>query len=357
MKILDRYVMRTWLGAFAVAGSALLGLVLLVDILARMDNFLDVKGVSRLGLFFRYYGVRIPLFFVWTSPMICLCAMMLTLTRFSHANEILPVLAAGRSIRRLLLPAFLGTAGVSVAMFLVDEKVTPRFAEEFRETERLIKGDRDVENVVISDPEGQDWLAERYHPQSMRLEHALVVRLSPDFRRVSDVRGESATWKRSQRGWLFERGVETMYDETTQRRLERRPLPPEGQLVRTSLRPSEIEESQQMIRTSTLSQIEKNIANFPFQPFWRVQWHSKWTIPIANIVLVMIGFPLLVRSSRHNVFAGVAVSLALGLVFFGCLLAFLDAGNSGRIDPVSAAWFPIVLFGAIGTAMVDGVST
>ena len=356
MKTLDRYVLRAWAGAFAASVLALLGLFVISDLLGNLDNFFEAKDVNRFSLALRYYGVRLPLFFVWVAPMVSLCAMMLTLTRFSRTNEIVPVLVSGRSARRFLAPAFAGSALVSVAMFGIDEKVAPGLADGFRETARAVKGGKDSDQVVVSDRSNQDWLAEKYRSGSGVMEKVLMVRLGDDFRRVSDVRAERAEWKRRQGGWLLTNGVETTYGPL-QRRLERRPIPPEGLLVKTDMRPQDIEESHEVFRMATLSQLERNMREFPFQPFWRTQWHAKWTMPLSNLVLLLIGVPLLMRSGTRNVFAGVAITLALGIVFFAAILAFLDAGNAGRIDPVTAAWFPIVLFGAVGVAMVDSMTT
>jgi lipopolysaccharide export system permease protein len=358
LKILDRYVLRAWAASLATTTVALLAVVLVADLVGHLEKFMDAPVDSRAALVARYYGVRLPVFFVWVAPMICLAAMMLTLTRFARSNEILPVLAAGLSIRRFLAPAAAGSVLVSVAMFLIDERVVPRFADSFRETERLLQGESGVENVIVTDGAGQDWLARRYSPRDFRLEQVLLVRLGPGSRRLSDVTAKEALWKRSQKGWLLRDGVETTYDPETQRRLpERKPIPPEGLLVPSDLRPNEILESDAMFRISTLSQIERNIALYPHQPFWRVQWHSKWTMPLANIVLLLIGVPLILGAGTRNVFAGVGIAVGLGLVFFATLVAFLDAGNTGRLDPIVATWFPIVLFGALGAAMVDGMMT
>lgn len=357
MKTLDRYVLRAWLAAFAASALALLGLFLLSDLLAHVEDFFEAKGVNRFTLVLRYYGVRVPMFFVWVAPMVSLCAMMLTLTRFARTNEIVPVLVSGRSARRFLAPAFAASALVSLAMLGIDEKVAPELAEEFRETGRAVKRGKDSEQVVVSDRSHQDWFAEKYHADTNELEKVLVVRLSSDFRRVADVRAEKAEWKRSQGGWLLTNGVQTEYDPATQMRTERKPLPPDGLLLKSDLRPQNIEESHEVFRMATLSQLERNMEEFPFQPFWRVQWHAKWTMPLSNLVLLLIGVPLLIRSGTRNVFVGVGITLAVGIVFFGALLAFLDAGNSGRLDPITAAWFPIVLFGAVGVAMVDSMKT
>jgi lipopolysaccharide export system permease protein len=357
VKTLDRYVLKAWAGAFLASALALLGLFLITDLLSHLDDFFDAKDVNRFTLVLRYYGARIPLFFVWVAPMVSLCAMVLTLTRFARANEIIPVLVSGRSARRFLAPAFVGSALVSLAMFAIDEKIAPKLAVEFRETDRTMRPGKDSNQIVVSDRQNQDWLAEKYRAGHDALEKVLVVRLGDGFKRVSDVRADTADWKRSQGGWLLKGGVETIYDPETQRRRERRPIPPEGLLVKTDMRPQDIEESHEVFRMATLSQLERNMRDFPFQPFWRVQWHAKWTMPLSNLVLLLIGVPLLMRSGTRNVFVGVAITLGLGIVFFGAVLAFLDAGNSGRLDPVTAAWFPILLFGAAGVAMVDSMAT
>ncbi|NUN50002.1 MAG: YjgP/YjgQ family permease [Candidatus Brocadiae bacterium] len=357
MSVLDRYVFRAWIGAWVVSTAALLGLFLLADLVSRLDRFFEAENVNRLALLGRYYVARLPVFFVKIAPMVSLCATMLVLTRFARSNEILPVLVSGRSIRRFLAPAFAGVLLVSGGMFLVDEKIAPALQDQFRETERQLKGDEETENVMVTDSQGQDWFGETFHSRSATMDRVLIVRMNGDFRRVSDIRAKRAEYRRSQRGWLLTEGEETLYDLETQKRTETRALPADGLLFSSSLRPADIEESNPIYRISTLRQLEKGIERYPFEPFWRVQWHSKWTTPLSNLVLVLIGVPLILRSGSRNVFVGVGIALGLGVTFFLVLLAFLDAGNTGKMDPIVSAWFPVILFGALGVALMDSMAT
>lgn len=355
MKTLDRYVLRAWIGSFLAAGLALVGLFLLADFLIKADDFLQVEGASKFLFPFRYYAVRLPMYLVWIAPMISLCAMMLTLSRFARANEIVPVLVSGRSTRRFLMPAFAGSVLVSILMFFVDESLSPAMAGEFRESERILKPDRYTERVLITDRLNQDWVAERFHAGDNKLEKVLVVRIRPDFTREWDISAEEAFWQKG--GWLLKKGVKTEYDLEGKQRTDRKRIPPEGMLVESDLRPTDVQVTDAALRMATLKELERNMRDFPHQPFWKVQWQSKWAMPVSNIVLLLIGVPLLMRSGVRNVFVGVGISLGIGVLFFGCILAFLDAGNQGRIDAVTAAWFPIVLFGSIGIAMVDAIRT
>src|SRR5262245_28907483 len=120
MRILDRYILRHFVLAYAICFASLVSLYVVIDLFSRIDEFSDKSTGA--GAFFQnvilYYAFRVPWFFQRLSGLITLLAALFTLTWLERQNEVVAWLAAGVSMRRLLRPiitAALVVIGLSVA--------------------------------------------------------------------------------------------------------------------------------------------------------------------------------------------------------------------------------------------------
>jgi lipopolysaccharide export LptBFGC system permease protein LptF len=85
---------------------------------------------------------------------------------------------------------------------------------------------------------------------------------------------------------------------------------------------------------------------------YRTQLAYRWALPWGCFLAVLIAAPLGIIYSRRGLMGSITVAI---LLFFLLVLAssvFLALGKGARIDPILAAWGPLVLFGAIGLLML-----
>ncbi|MFZ5627509.1 MAG: LptF/LptG family permease [Spirochaetota bacterium] len=121
MDILDRYIFRNFLKAFAGTLLLLVGVSVIVKILDSLKDFTENQhGVA---LLFEYYLVVTPSFVTYIVPPALMFATAFTISNFNRNFEITVMLAAGRSFRRILRPLLIFTALFSVAFFLFNEYV------------------------------------------------------------------------------------------------------------------------------------------------------------------------------------------------------------------------------------------
>jgi len=85
--------------------------------------------------------------------------------------------------------------------------------------------------------------------------------------------------------------------------------------------------------------------------------HYHVTFPFANIVLVLVGVPLLMRYERKRAAAGLAAGSLLCISFFATDLVFRNLGLQAALDPRMAAWIPILFFGSLGIVLFDAMRT
>ena len=111
MRILDRYVLRSFLEPFLLCFLGFLGILIIFDLHDNRNDF--IEGKDRLHLIGVYYAHQIPHFILLCMPVGLLLALLYSLSRLSRSNEIISMLTAGRSVPRILIPLFIFCAGIA----------------------------------------------------------------------------------------------------------------------------------------------------------------------------------------------------------------------------------------------------
>src|SRR5437879_6216450 len=106
MNLLDRLLVKSYLKAYAACLVSLLSLWIVVDLFTHLDDF--SKGwlgmLKQIGI---YYGYQFSLIFDRLAEPTVLLAAMFTVAWMQRNNELLPLLSAGVSTRRVVRPVII----------------------------------------------------------------------------------------------------------------------------------------------------------------------------------------------------------------------------------------------------------
>lgn len=80
--------------------------------------------------------------------------------------------------------------------------------------------------------------------------------------------------------------------------------------------------------------------------------HIRFTDPINNIVMLLLGLPFILSRERN-----IKASASLCLMIVAMFYVFIYICRYMNVDPAIAAWLPILLFGPISFVMLDSVKT
>jgi len=123
MSILTRYLIRSHLGPFLFAFSAVTGLLFLNAVAQRLED-LAGKGLGT-GIIGEFMLLSIPHIVALTFPMSILVAVLYTFSDLTAQNEITAIAAGGIRPVRLLVPLLGVGLGMSALMFYFNNQVLP----------------------------------------------------------------------------------------------------------------------------------------------------------------------------------------------------------------------------------------
>lgn len=121
-KIIDRYIIKKFLGTYVFAILLLLAIVVMFDVNEKLDSFL--KAPLRATIV-DYYVNFLPYFANQFSPLFTFIAVIFFTSKLAGNSEIIAMLSAGISFRRLLRPYMFSAAVIAAFTFVLDAYIIP----------------------------------------------------------------------------------------------------------------------------------------------------------------------------------------------------------------------------------------
>src|SRR4051794_39185001 len=131
MRILDRLLLWSFFKAYLICLVSLLSLYIVIDLFTNLEDFAQhsrglISVLQNIGKFYSYKVVQI---FDRLCEAIVLLAATFTVAWVQRNNELVPLLSAGVSTRRVIRPVLLGSSLLIGLGVLNQELLIPRIAD------------------------------------------------------------------------------------------------------------------------------------------------------------------------------------------------------------------------------------
>lgn len=348
MKLLDRWVLRRFVTAYAAFSASVLLVYAVTDLLNHLNVFM--RDDRPLWISLRdYYGAIVPEIYYVLAPFVTLVAAMWVVFELRRSNEMVPLMAAGVAPTRVALPLFGACAVLAVGTFYDREEVIPRFAVQRRTASKL--GRLALIPTPVPDKTGGVLMGRGYLPESRSLSEARYTVLDAEGREAVSAIASLATPLESG-GWLFHNGliIRVERDAAGVERDRVEPIPASGTLVRTDVRPLDIESaSVDTVPYLTSAQMREQIARVPGMRHLEVQYAKRYSYPVSSLVLLLLGLPFVLRGDKSAAAVGMLACIGICALYFLAAAFCEDWGSRpGGLPPWVAAWLPNALFGTVG---------
>lgn len=343
--IIDRYIARQFLTIFLFALASFAALFIIVNLVENLDRFMDRKiPFDRIVIF---YLSGLPDTFLLTSPLSALLASLFVTGKLSMQSELPALKSAGMSLSRLMKPFVVVTLVITAFNTVNSCFIAPAMYDWSKGFEkRYLKRQKNNDGEPLHIRESKNRILtvgqigpDRKSATTVSLEtfngSQIVERIDADSLRIITREKYWILYNTKQR--TFSNGIETLATR------------PGADTLKLSL------------ATNTFKMIdtdpdEMNILQH-FDFIWQkahsglpglekatVKLHTKLALPLASMIIVLIGVPLSSKKKRSGLAVEVSISLLIGLSYLGMLRTIGSLGYDGLLDPVLAAWLPDLLF-------------
>ncbi|MCS7166590.1 MAG: LptF/LptG family permease [Gemmatales bacterium] len=367
MTLLDRMILSNFIRAWVITFVSLVSLYLVIDIFNKLDEFLEAVQndfSSLLVVVSKFYSYQMVLIFDRISGVLVVLAAMFTVAWMQRNNELVCLLSAGISVRRITGPIFLGALFVLGISLVNREVIMPRLADKLMRPATDPRGELPCRAYGAFEPNGiliSGNEALRRYQLVYNLTVTIPERVAGSMQhiRAKEARYIPPSSERYSGGWLLlDTTPRTLPDNWNSPVLEM--IDPGKFFLRT-------ERVDFDLITRTPGWFHYASTWTIFQELQRpetvglsllaVQFHLRLTMPLLTLVMTVIGVSLLLRDHQRNLFLNTGLCLVVGFALFGTHYLCRHLGEHDYLGAVEAAWLPIFLFSPLAVWLWDAIKT
>lgn len=346
--ILDRYIIRKFIGTYLSALLIIIGIVIIFDISEKIDNFVQNQAPLK-TIVFEYYANFIPYFMNMFSPLFVFITVIFFTSKLASDSEIVAMLSGGISFNRLLYPYMISAVFITIFSLVLNLYVIPpanehRIAfEEQYVRKKFLNTNRNIhyqlspgEYVYMESFNNLNKTAMKFTLESLD-GHKIISKLS----------AESAIWDSTKQGWrLYDYYIRTF--KGNEEKIEK------GQTKDTviNLTFNDLATRQNIVETLSFNKLNQTIKVQKLRgdkmvKYAQIEKHTRLALPFAAIILTLMGVSLSSKKRR----GGLGINIGIGIVLSFSYILFLRFSqmfvHSGILPPWIALWVPNMLYGVI----------
>jgi LPS export ABC transporter permease LptF/LPS export ABC transporter permease LptG len=364
-RILDRYVLRQFCRVFAMTMAGLVTIWIVGEYFELSDDVYAL-GLGR-DVLVEYFKFQMPFIVLMTIPIATILSVLVVFSLMSKQNEVVAVLAGGTSLFRLAAPALIPALVLTLVQYAIADHIAPYTNQRAHE----IRASLHEGNSFAVQPSQGHWIrgtgnylfhyadydAERRAFQGLRVYHidTAAWRLSRvDYATEAEwVDGRWLARDAWRRRYIYsENGARITTPELE--RMAATDLP-------ISEGPEYFATEQRLPEQMSAAELREHINMLEARGFdaskYKIDLQQKFAFPAIVFVLAVVGIPFGFRMGRQGTLSGVAVALALTVMFWLTFVFFRSVGSAEILPPVVAAWAPHALFLALAGYITAGLRT
>ena len=360
MKLLDIYIIRKVLSTFFFVLLIFEAIIVVIDLTERMDKFTqhDLSTFVILG----YYGDFIPWIAGLLSPILVFIAVVYVTGRLAAHTEVIAMLSAGISFRRLLVPYFISALIIASITFVLNGWIIPHSNRDRLEFELQYFKSRyyfDRHNIHMQIEPNVYLFIQNYNNQS-NVGYQFTLERFKNNRLVDKLTAENITWDSTKGKWTLRYWKQIAVDSMFQIRptSSGKALRAEGTDLDTTLTisPKDFESEDGTYDGMTIGELTEHINKLRFRgatgvEVYEVERHIRFAAPFTIFILVFMGVLVSARKARGGTGYQIVLGFVLAFVFLIFFLLSRTFAEAGSLPPLIAAWIPNIIFAGIGLFM------
>ncbi len=349
--ILDWYIIKKFIGTYIYAILLIISIAIVFDFNENLSKFTQYHAPWR-AIIFDYYANFIPYYSNLFSPLFVFIAVIFFTSKLAGNSEIIAMLAAGVSIKRLMRPYMLSCVVIAGLTFYLNSFVIPHgtvIRQNFETLYRNSKKNTSAEDIQLFVAKNTTAYIQNYDDQYKRgygfslvkiknkkiVSHLTAMEIQYDTIADSKYHWKLSNWKiRTLKG--LKEHIQSGATKDTVLLMEPTDLVYSKGQQETFTSPELLDYiSKQTSRGSG------NVVQY------EVEFHKRIAMSFSSFILTIIGLTLSSRKRKGGM--GLSLGIGLALSFSYIMLQTVSAtfAIQDNTPPMLAAWIPNIIFAII----------
>ena len=348
---LDRYIIGKFIGTYIYAIILIISISIVFDVNENLAKFTQYHAPLK-AIVFDYYMNFVPYFANLFSPLFVFIAVIFFTSKLAGNSEIIAMLAAGISFKRLMRPYMISCVLISALSFYLSAYVIPHGTVIRQNFETMYKNKKRVtaaDNVMLqvgkgviayiqhydnSMKKGYGFSLDRFEDKKL-VSHMTAMEVQYDTISDSKYHWTVNNWKIRELRGLREHITSGISKDTI-----------------IQMEPTDLVYSKGQQETFTSPELKEYISKQIDRGSsnvvqYQVEYHKRIASSFASFILTTIGLSLSSRKRKGGM--GMYLGIGLALSFTYILLQTVSSTFAVNADapPILAAWIPTLIFAVV----------
>ncbi len=345
MRKLDRYILTETLAPLFFGLTAFTSLFIGAD-LVNLSKMIIRYGAPW-SVLVHLLILKLPEFLVFTFPMSMLMATLLSLSKLSGTSELVAMRAGGVSYYRLIIPVVLLAVPVSGAAILVNEFLVPEADQRYQRVlyEKVYQKSlpKVTNNIMLDEYTGGKLsriiYAVSFNNETRTMEDVSVIQFT-NGRPVQQTTAKRLVWEKDH--WYLEDGTVYLLSASGEGPVTKVSFAGGRQELPLDYQPKDIPLLQKNPEKMTLRELRAQMLVLQDNPQklreYQLNYHMKFSVPLASLVFAIVGAPLGIQSHRSARSIGFGLSIIIIFVYYLLLTMGSAMVQGGYLPAVVGAW-------------------
>lgn len=354
MNLLDRYIIKKYIGTFGFILLILTGIAIIIDITEKIDDFL-VSGLSTWEIFTQYYIHFVPWIIMMLAPIFVFIAVIFFTSKLTGDSEIIAMLAGRVSFFRLMVPYLISASFLAGLFYMTNHYWLPDSNKKFFEftneyTSSSVEKSKDHVHFQFKKDSliyTQTWNADEASGYKFSLEvfegRILTYKIYAD----------RIIWDTTQMNWQLENYVERTYINELEDKINDQPsgnfdwgFRSMDFLVQINIKESmTTPELEKFIE----EQKQKGAENLQF---YEAEKYKRTAVPVSTIILTVIAYAMTTKKRRNGMGIYIVAGLAISGIYIMIQQFSTVFSTKGNLEPIWGAWIPNIAFSIVALLLI-----
>ena len=351
IKRLDWYIIKKFIGTYIFSIVLIISISIVFDVNENLAKFTQYHAPLR-AIVFDYYMNFVPYFANLFSPLFVFIAVIFFTSKLAGNSEIIAMLAAGVSFKRLMRPYMISCVLISLLSFYLSAYVIPHgtvIRQNFETTYKNKRKNTAADNVQLQVGQGviayiqhYDNLMKRGYGFSLDkfenkklVSHMTATDIQYDTIADTKYHWKARNWKIRQLKGLREHITSGSQCDTT-----------------IMMEPTDLVYSKGQQETFTSPELREYISKQIDRGSgnvvqYQVEYHKRIASSFASFILTIIGLSLSSRKRKGGMGLYLGIGLALSFAYIMLQTVSSTFAINADFPPMLAAWIPNIIFAVV----------
>ncbi len=358
LKILDKYILKKFLGTFVFSISLILAIFIVFDIKDKIQTFLTNQIPLR-EIAIDYYCMFIPVYGNLFSPLFVFISIIFFTSKMAHRTEFVAILSSGAGFNRILRPYIIGAFIIGFSSFLMNHFLIPKANKvKIGFEDKWINNGYNTEDRNIHKLLGPNKILyiESYDNR-VNTGFKISVEEFVNHKQTSMLKAETMQWDSVAKLWIlndvFERRITEQDRLDTLKNtkpiyVQKHTFSPTKK-IKLDFTPADMWRFESKIEVMTTPELRKYIEKETLKgsnqiEFFEVELYRRTSFPFATFILTVIGVSISSRKVRGGVGLQIALGLFLSCIYIMLMYVFTTIATTTSFSPALAVWTPNIIF-------------